>query len=684
MKILIVDDNRDNLYLLETMLKAEGYKVVPTSNGAEALEKLRAESFDMVIADILMPVMDGFQLCRECKTDEKLKHIPFVFYTATYVDEKDEELALALGADKFIRKPIEPDEFMSIIREFVKHIETARPVPKGPAVEEEAEVLKLYSERLVHKLEKKMLDLEKEVERRQRLEEELRRAEEKYRLITENTRDIIVTTDMDLNITYVSPSVQYLGTRTPEEIVATPLETLLAPASFETVRRAFAEELPLAESPTRDPARSRVLEVEIVRKDGTAVPVEARVNFLRDAGGKPTGLIAVLRDITERKKAEEKRKLLELQAQAASRLASIGEMAAGIAHEINNPLTGVIGYAQLLLSRPDVPPDIKADLTVINDCAQRVADIVRRLLTFARQTKPERKLVDVNMLVQSTLTLRAYSLKMNNIAVTTHLDPRLPATVADPGQIQQVLFNLIANAETEMRLAHGKGNLTITTERVDNTIRIAVKDDGPGIAPEIMGRIFDPFFTTREAGQGTGLGLSICYGIVTEHNGRIYAESKPGEGATFIVELPVVTPPEPAQKVAEKPSKSAKATILVVDDEQVVRDLTVHALTEQGHRVDTTDSASEALKKIKRRKYDLLLIDIKLPDRSGVELYRQVKEMDSSLAQKVLFITGDIMSPDTRRFLAETGAAYIEKPFDVEQLSREVQRALTTNKRLKA
>ncbi len=676
MKVLIVDDNKDNLYLLETMLKGSGYEVVPATNGTEALEKLRTDDFDMVIADILMPVMDGFQLCRECKKDDKLKHIPFIFYTATYVDEKDEEFALALGADRFIRKPIDPDEFMSIIRSIIKDAETKRLTYREPVVTEDKEVLKLYSERLVHKLEKKMLDLEKEVARRRKLEEELRRAEEKYRLITENTRDVIITTDMNLNITYVSPSVRYLGDRKPEEIIATPLEKLLTPASFDLVKKAFDEELPLAESPTRDPARSRVLEVEVVRRDGPHLWAEAQVNFLRDAKGKPTGLLAVLRDITRRKRAQEERRELELKAQVASRLASIGEMAAGIAHEINNPLTGVVGYAQLLLSRPDLPPDIKADLTIINDCAQRVADIVRRLLTFARQTKPERKLVDINMLVQSTLALRAYSLKMNNISVTTRLDPGLPATVADPGQIQQVLLNLIANAETEMRLAHGRGNLTITTEKIDNAIRIAVKDDGPGIRSEIMDKIFDPFFTTREAGQGTGLGLSICYGIVTEHNGKIYAESKPGEGATFIVELPVLAPSQPPQPPATKKAKRVEATILVVDDEQVVRDLASRTLTEQGYRVDTVDSAARALRKIKRRKYDLLLVDVKLPHRSGIELYKQIQEIDKSLAQRVLFITGDVMGLDTRRFLEETKAACIEKPFDVEQLSLEVQRVL--------
>jgi two-component system NtrC family sensor kinase len=215
-----------------------------------------------------------------------------------------------------------------------------------------------------------------------------------------------------------------------------------------------------------------------------------------------------------------------------------------------------------------------------------VAGIVQRLLAFSRQTEPERKLVDINELIESTLVLRAYHLRVNNIEVVTRLATDVLETVADPGQIQQVLLNLIVNAEKEMKLAHGKGKLTITTEKSDNTIKICCQDDGPGIKPEVMDRIFDPFFTTSEVGQGTGLGLSLCYGIVAEHTGKIYAESKPGKGATFIIELPVVTeakPPKPAEPVVKKSRKAVKARILVVDDEQVVRDVVNRVLIGEGH-----------------------------------------------------------------------------------------------------
>jgi CheY-like chemotaxis protein len=304
-------------------------------------------------------------------------------------------------------------------------------------------------------------------------------------------------------------------------------------------------------------------------------------------------------------------------------------------------------------------------------------------LVFSRQVKPERRHVDINELIESTLALRDYHLRVNNIKVTTQLAPDLPETMADPGQIQQVFLNLIVNAETEMKLAHGKGKLTITTEKSDNTIKICCKDNGPGIAEKNLERVFDPFFTTRKVGQGTGLGLSLCHGIVAEHNGKIYAESKPGKGATFIMELPVVTEaeqPKPSEPVVEEPEKVAKARILVVDDEQVIRDFVKRVLAGEGYEVETVNNAGDALKKIEGKRYNLVLIDIKMPGMDGVELYKRIQKIAKSLARRAVFITGDIIGADTEKFLSETKAAHIDKPFDAEQLSREVRQALTAGR----
>jgi len=309
------------------------------------------------------------------------------------------------------------------------------------------------------------------------------------------------------------------------------MTTIYAPDSREKAKKLFAE--------WKETGRTEG-ELNIITREGRERTVLLNVHSVRDTAGKLLHSISIQRDITELRNMERERKLLEHKAQVASRLASIGELASGVAHEINNPLTSVIGYSQLLLERSDIPQDIKDDLKVINEGAERVSSIVKRLLSFARQTKPARSHVDINGLITSVLQLRDYHLRGNNISVTTALDPELPITLADASQLQQVFLNLIVNAETEMKLAHNKGKLLITTSKVNGNIHISFKDNGRGIPEPNLQKIFDPFFTTREVGEGAGLGLSVCYGIMKEHNGRIWAESQPGKGATFIVELPIV------------------------------------------------------------------------------------------------------------------------------------------------
>jgi signal transduction histidine kinase len=278
---------------------------------------------------------------------------------------------------------------------------------------------------------------------------------------------------------------------------------------------------------------------EFIRKDGTKRFVETSVSLIRDAAGNPAGFRGILRDITARQEMEEEKKMLEQRAQLTSRLNIVGEMASGILHELNNPLTSVVGFAQLL-AQQDLPEHAREYARIINNEGQRVANIAGRIVDFARHEKPERVYTDINQLIESTLELQAYEMEAGNIKVTTQLDPDLPRTMADAGQLQQVFLNIILNAKMEMQSAHGKGKFLVKTEAIDNTIRISFEDDGPGIAKENLERIFEPFFTTKEVGTATGLGLSICHEIIANHNGQIYARSTPGKGATFIIELPVV------------------------------------------------------------------------------------------------------------------------------------------------
>jgi two-component system NtrC family sensor kinase len=249
----------------------------------------------------------------------------------------------------------------------------------------------------------------------------------------------------------------------------------------------------------------------------------------------------MIEDITEKIQAEEEAQRLEQQLQLAGRLAAVGELAAGVAHELNNPLTAVQAFAQLLVSRDDLDESVKKDLETIYREAQRATKITGNLLSFARRHKPEKKLVSINMIMEESLELHAYRMKLNNIEVNKNLDAKLPMTMADPHQIQQVFVNIITNAEQAIVETSNTGNLWVKTRALDGMVRITFRDDGSGIAEEDLENVFDPFFTTKDVGRGTGLGLSICYGIIDGHGGRIYAESKPGEGATFVVEIPLVS-----------------------------------------------------------------------------------------------------------------------------------------------
>jgi len=250
-----------------------------------------------------------------------------------------------------------------------------------------------------------------------------------------------------------------------------------------------------------------------------------------DEKGEVVGTIHVTRDITEQKQQNERLMM-------ADRLASIGELAAGTAHELNNPLTSVIGFTQLVMER-DIPDDIREDLKLIHSEAQRAAGVTKNLLTFARKQAPVKQLNQINNIIEDVLKLRDYEHKVNSIEVQRQLAPDLPEIKVDYFQMQQVLLNIIINAEYFMIEAHSRGTLTITTKKRNGSVRISIADDGPGIPPENLSRIFNPFFTTKAAGKGTGLGLSICHGIVTEHGGQMYAKSQPGKGTTIVIELPV-------------------------------------------------------------------------------------------------------------------------------------------------
>jgi signal transduction histidine kinase/ActR/RegA family two-component response regulator len=362
----------------------------------------------------------------------------------------------------------------------------------------------------------------------------------------------------------------------------------------------------------------------------------------------------------------------------SEKMASMGRVVAGIAHELNNPLTIVIGNIQLMMTRELNEKNVQC-LTRIKDGAERASKIVKNLLTFARQEKPERKLTDINLVLKKALELRAYELKVSNIEVSADFAQDLQETMADPHQLQQVFLNLIVNAEQAMIEEHGKGLLRLSTRSETGKILIFVSDDGRGIPRENLRRIFEPFFTTKPVGKGTGLGLSISQAIIAEHAGRIDVESTIGRGTTFIVELPVqrwAAPPSTAPVSVRVPATRRKR-ILVVEDEPQIRQLFEDIIHIAGHDAKTASDGRAALDLLDHEKFDLIISDVKMPEISGPEFYAAIKRKGAALERRLIFVTGDLLNAETLRFIESTGCPWLEKPFDITAITRTISHSLS-------
>lgn len=369
----------------------------------------------------------------------------------------------------------------------------------------------------------------------------------------------------------------------------------------------------------------------------------------------------------------------------SEKLSGIGEFVAGVAHELNNPLTSVMGFSELL-QLGDVNPQQKRHLEMIHKSSLRCQKIVQSLLSFSRRHQPERKLVCVNGIIEAVVEILAYQMRTNNIEVVTQLDPNLPQAMVDPHQIQQVFLNLVNNARQAIEAHRPKGCVRISTGVAGQNVRVTFQDDGPGIREENLSKIFDPFFTTKEVGKGTGLGLSLCYGLVREHGGTIQIRSKFGEGATFVVELPIATDTEhkPKALVVEEPVRakqhSAKGRkVLVIDDEEAILQMISEILSCSGYDVDVASDGESALTRLRNNRYDLAICDWKMPGLSGQQVYERIRTSDAAMCERMIFMTGDVINDRVQSFLKEQKRHCLTKPFSVAELEQAIQLALPKN-----
>jgi two-component system, NtrC family, sensor kinase len=433
--------------------------------------------------------------------------------------------------------------------------------------------------------------------------------------------------------------------------------------SMEFGGRTHPEDLPTILSHYQDVISGKQtfgsVEVRIRHKLGDWRKIRFNFSPLSDENGNIEGVVLSGRDVTDLKRLEEQ--LIQ-----AEKLAAMGQMLAGVAHELNNPLTAILGVTELLREREGADDSTKRQLELTHRQARRAARIVQNLLEFSRPASPQKKPLDVNSLVERTLQLHEHSLRRNLIQVDFHPQPNLPGVIGDANQLIQVLLNLVTNAEQAIREVRDNGRIQIRLGQKESQLSVTVQDDGVGIRPEALPRIFDPFYTTKRPGGGTGLGLSICMSIIREHGGNIEAESLPAGGSAFTIYLPCVAGQQPEALSAPSEVERASAqsappsadllrgrAVLVLDDEESLRMLLQEGLSAHGLRVDGAATTEEALAFLERSSYDVFLCDLHLSSGGftvdGREAAGRILKAAGAQKPVLVYITGDLIdsSPGT-------------------------------------
>jgi PAS domain S-box-containing protein len=666
--ILVVDDLEPNRYALRVALAASGHHVLEAANGVEALAHARAALPDLIISDILMPQMDGFALCRECKRDERLARVPFVFYTATYTGARDREFAMQLGAARFYVKPVETAEFVEAMHEVLTEYASGAVAPPVPPAPDETTLYRLYNETLIRKLEDKMLELE-------RLNTELTEAQRQLHLAM--AAGSVGLWDWDLQTGRVRFSEEWA-----RQIGFSPAE--LGDSIDDWRDRVHPDDLPVVVRTVQDFLLSDdaecSTEYRLRHRDGSYRRILARASAVRDEHGRRVRIAGSHVDITDYAR-------LQAQLLQSQKMESVGQLAGGIAHDFNNLLAVIVMDADAaLLSLPEDHP-VAPDVLEIRQVADRAASMTRQLLAFSRHGVNRPKQLDLNDVIREVLGMLNRIIG-GNIVLEFEPAEQAARVVADRGQVEQVVINLVINARDAMPAG---GTITIATReanahafsgmhkpggRTGPWVVLSVTDTGLGMDEETRSHIFEPFYTTKDVGKGTGLGLSTVYGIVDQSGGAICVHSEVGGGSTFEIYLPRVGDIAPESKNAA-PSTLAigDEMIFLVEEDAILQYVATRVLEGAGYRVLPARGPDDALKLIEGSAgaIRLVILGTGTVEGEGAGALEKIEEANPGTG--VIFTAGP---GETGRQLPGLGRRRwsLSKPYTAEQLLRTVRSAL--------
>ncbi len=684
--ILVAEDNSESRYLLDVLLRKNGFETVSAANGREALEMARATPPDLIVSDILMPIMDGFALCKEWKSDDRLGQIPFIFYTATYTEPKDIEFGLSLGADRFLTKPQEVEVLLSVFREVLSGGGTAQQFASESSLEEEMEFLRHHNETLFRKLEKKMADLEAanrtlrgEIEKRQSTEKSLRESQEKLQTLLDTLPVGLLWADAEGTIQYVNGKFVELFGYVAEEIRTIKNWFLHAhpdPMERESLFSFWTEAMETAQ---QTGAATPAVNVRLSCKDGSF----RDVSVVGAVAG--TSRLATFSDLTEQKRLQEQ--LLQSQ-----KLESIGNLASGIAHDFNNVLTTVTGFAGLLQMHMQKTDPLLAYVNELAAAGMRGAALTHQLLAFGRKQILDIRPVDLNETLKS-LQKMLRRLIREDISLSFYTSTEAMPVLADANQIGQVVINLVTNARDAMPKG---GSLAISTAKREisaSFVRkrgygepgvyavVSVADDGLGMDEGTKAKIFEPFFTTKEVDKGTGLGLAVVYGIVRQHKGIVIVESEPGKGARFDVCLPLVSGNVDVEKHPGEAAslRNGSETILLAEDDDMIRAIATDVLKSRGYKVLPARDGQEAVAIFNQQAgaIDMVVFDLIMPKKRGFDAYLEISRQAPLI--KALFVTGYSEAEVERGELRKRNLPLLLKPYTPADLLKKIRDLLDGN-----